>query len=439
MPLVLRKLRKGGTTAEAGKYTIVSLLSEHKESTVWLAEHNALHVKRIIKGIRKTSEYHDILVKEAHLLKNLKSPYIPEIYDLTEDNEFTYIIEQYITGESLRSLCNRRLLSEKEILHFMIQFCNIINYLHSFPESILYLDLKPENIIISDDRCYLIDFGSAHYERDDTGPIFGTRSYAPPEQLNGGKLSKASDVFALGKLLDYMLQKSSVLKNRKAMEKLVSRCTANSIWHRIGSVKELMARITEISKHAVSLSKNHIKVAFAGIIPHSGTTYISICLSAFISGLGRKCAYIEANDSEVWYSISSYLSEHRALAGLELLSKKYYESHELPESDLIFDFGTIKKDMPEDFYSADLTCIVAGNMLWETESIHKARALSRNCRNRLFLISPATDTGEHTAKALEGEVFLAIPFIKDFESIFIDEEVKSRMLELTAKSGIYDF
>ena len=73
------KLRKGGITAGTGKYRIVSQICEHSDSVVWLAEHTALNVKRIIKGIKKTSPYHDRLVKEAHLLKNLKHPFIPEI------------------------------------------------------------------------------------------------------------------------------------------------------------------------------------------------------------------------------------------------------------------------------------------------------------------------------------------------------------------------
>ena len=280
---VTEKLRKGGKTAEAGKYTIVSLLSEHRDCTVWLAEHNSLHVKRIIKGIRKTSKYHDSLVKEAHLLKNLKNPYIPEIYDLTEDDGFTYIIEQYIMGESLKSLCSNRLLSEKEIFHFMIQFCNIINYLHTLPESILYLDLKPENIIISEDKCYLVDFGSAQSEQDLSGPVFGTRSYAPPEQINGGNISKVSDIYALGKLLEFMLHNSSAHKSRKDLEKLISCCTERKIWHRISSVKELITRVNEISKQAVSFSKKPIKIAFAGATAHSGATYIALLFSAFIT------------------------------------------------------------------------------------------------------------------------------------------------------------
>ena len=51
-------------TAGTGKYRIISQICEHSDSVVWLAEHTALNVKRIIKGIEKTSPYHDRLIKK---------------------------------------------------------------------------------------------------------------------------------------------------------------------------------------------------------------------------------------------------------------------------------------------------------------------------------------------------------------------------------------
>ena len=77
-------------------------------------------------------------------MKNLKHPNIPIIYDMEEDDNYTYIIEQYIEGESLKCLCNKRLLSETEIYHLIIHIGHIFQYLHSVPGAIAYCDLKPE-------------------------------------------------------------------------------------------------------------------------------------------------------------------------------------------------------------------------------------------------------------------------------------------------------
>ena len=431
------RLRKGGMTAKAGKYRIISQICTHSDSTVWLAEHTGLHVKRIIKGIKKTSPYHDRLVKEAHLLKNLKHPFIPEIYDLDEDDDHTYIIEQYITGKSLRSLCETRLLSEKEIFHFIIQISNIINYLHSLPDQIIYLDIKPDNIIISDNDCFLIDFGSVYPNDLSDTKVFGTRAYASPEQLTGGRLTKSSDLYSLGKLLEYMLLHGNVSpKTEKALKKIIDRCTEKNIWHRINSIEGLLARINEIKKNTSSFSIKPIRVSFAGAAGNTGTTYLSLLFSGYLNSLGRKCTYAEANDSGAWYSLAGMIKNNRALAGLETLSRKSYENSNETSNDSVVDHGCLIKDMPEDFFRSDIVCITLGNQSWEIDEAVKAKALSRRCRRRIFLVTPAQKISSLTAEALDGEKYLAVPYIADPDEILKNTEVKTVLHELAVYAGI---
>ena len=70
-----------------------------------------LGVRRIIKGIPRSSPFHARLVREAHLMKNLNSPFIPTVYDVEEDDRYTYIIEQYIEGESLGAILQKKWLA----------------------------------------------------------------------------------------------------------------------------------------------------------------------------------------------------------------------------------------------------------------------------------------------------------------------------------------
>ena len=434
----LMELRKGGTTANAAKYAIVSLLSRHPDSTVWLATHKTLHVERIIKGIRKTSTFHDRLVKEAHLLKNLNNPHIPKIYDLEEDDEYTYIIEEYIAGESLKSLCNRRLLSEKEIIHFIFLISSIIDYLHTLPgNGLLYLDIKPENVLISGDNCYLVDFGSAQNEDDEAGFIFGTRSYAPPEQINGEKLSKKADIYALGMLLKFMLSHGSVTRKKEAqLQAVVRKCTGRTVWSRFSSVRALMTKIKEIDKGSSSFVKKPLKIAFAGAAPNTGVTYIALTFAAYLKSLGRKCVYAEMNDSEAWYSISPRINELRALAGLEVLSRKFCENRDITDADIISDYGRLSEAMPESFYDADISCILIGNRIWETDEIKQTRALSKKCNKRLFLVNLTGTVDRDIAEMLNTEAFMAIPYINNPDEIFKDAELKTVFQELALKTGV---
>lgn len=437
--MVLDSLRKGGRTAETVKYSIVSQLACHSDCKVWLAEHNSLKVKRIIKGILKKSRFHDRLIKEAHLLKNLNHPNIPKIYDLDEDDEYTYIIEEYIEGGSLKSLCGKRLLSEKEIIHFMLQFSNIISYLHSLPKSLLYLDIKPENIIIHNGSCFLIDFGSAAEEGDDTGPIFGTLLYSAPEQSEGGHISKAADIYSLGRLLEYMLANGSVSKKtEKALKAVVGRCTSRLPVRRFGSVGQLTVRLKEIDRQAGSFSKKPLKITFAGAVPNAGTTYIALLFSAYVKCMGRACVYLEMNRSEAWYAMTALKNNDRALAGLEILSRKFSENRDLPDCDVIYDYGTLKEDMAGEFYEADFTFIVTGNRCWEQDEIKRSRALSRRCKNKLFLVNLTQNVDDTIASVLEPGSYLAVPYIAKTSDIFKDTEVKSVLDEMMVRAGCYD-
>ena len=88
----------------SGKYRFVSCLGKGNSSEVFLAEHRKLKAYRAVKCISKNSHsMQPQFLLEADILKNLKHPGIPTIYDVEEDNESFYIIEEYIQGQSLEA------------------------------------------------------------------------------------------------------------------------------------------------------------------------------------------------------------------------------------------------------------------------------------------------------------------------------------------------
>ena len=81
------------------KYRIVSSIGAGNSSRVFLAEHRKLKAYRAVKCMKKTAdEKCPQFLLEADLLKNLKHPGIPTIYDVEEDNENYYIIEERYNG-----------------------------------------------------------------------------------------------------------------------------------------------------------------------------------------------------------------------------------------------------------------------------------------------------------------------------------------------------
>ena len=93
----------------------------------------------------------DTILREARLIKNLKHSHIPVIYDIEEDDISICIIEEYISGKSLRSYINDTdNIKTSEICDIAVKLCDILEYLHNCDNEIIHLDIKPDNIIIDE-------------------------------------------------------------------------------------------------------------------------------------------------------------------------------------------------------------------------------------------------------------------------------------------------
>lgn len=198
---------------------------------MYLAEHLKLNQYRAIKCIPKTLSRSASPDMEAGLLKNLRHPGIPMIYDTEEDESYYYVVEEYIQGESLFAFVqNQDNISQETVISFGIQLCEIIEYLHNQkPKPILYLDLKPEHIILCGKQLKLIDFSIAT-ELNDSGNLFrscGTRGFAAPEQYTGCGIKQQTDIFGIGAVLYYMLTKEILPPLLKASFTFPKYCSNN--------------------------------------------------------------------------------------------------------------------------------------------------------------------------------------------------------------------
>jgi serine/threonine protein kinase len=150
--------------------------------------------------------------QEALLLANLSHQNLPRIHDHFDDNGRSYLVMDYIEGETLAELLlqspNQALLVE-EVLLIAEQLSSVLGYLHAYHPPIIFRDIKPGNIMITShgDHLYLIDFGIARFfkpgQLKDT-LTFGTVGYAPPEQYHS-QTSEASDIYSMGVTLHQLL------------------------------------------------------------------------------------------------------------------------------------------------------------------------------------------------------------------------------------------
>lgn len=100
------------------------MIGRGRSGTVFLARHLGLDEERAIKRVRRTESG---FIQEAALLKRLRHPGIPIIYDLEIDENYYYLIEEYLCGESLYARIERTgSLQTGELIRLGIELCRIM-------------------------------------------------------------------------------------------------------------------------------------------------------------------------------------------------------------------------------------------------------------------------------------------------------------------------
>jgi len=149
--------------------------------------------------------------QEAQMLALLNHPNLPNVSDYFSEAGRQYLVMEFIEGETLQALLDRHTgpLSERQVVDWGVQLCDVLDYLHSQQPPIIFRDLKPANIMLDKGgRVKLIDFGIVRHfnpaKASDTIP-FGSPGYAPPEQYGKGQTDASSDIYALGATLHQLL------------------------------------------------------------------------------------------------------------------------------------------------------------------------------------------------------------------------------------------
>ncbi|MBL0938062.1 MAG: serine/threonine protein kinase [Gemmatimonadaceae bacterium] len=150
---------------------------------------------------------------ERRILAALHHPNIAQLIDGGSTSEGTpWLAMEFVEGEPIDAWCDRHGVGVAARLDLVRQACRAVQHAHQ--SLVIHRDLKPSNLLVSaDGRLSLLDFGVAKLTEDGAreGTLTGaglapfTVSYAAPEQLSGGHISTAVDVWALGALLTTLL------------------------------------------------------------------------------------------------------------------------------------------------------------------------------------------------------------------------------------------
>ncbi|MCI6887149.1 MAG: serine/threonine protein kinase [Lachnospiraceae bacterium] len=335
---------KGGGRIEAatlfGKYQICRELGRGRSGTVFLAKHLDLEEYRAIKRVPKSCADYEQFRKEALILKSIRHPGIPIVYDLMESADYSYMILEFLSGNSIYALVSDMgHLSKAMTVRYGIQICRLVCILHSArPTPILYLDLQPKNLLVCCDTVKLIDFDhSVHlHEAESMTKRYGTVGYAAPEQYTGEVLDERTDIYAIGAVLYYMLTGTYPDKNwngtvdfprglvDRSMANVIRRCLRSDKAGRYQSAEQLCDALEEIRRKLEREERriwgsgqiSSLTIAVAGSGPGAGTTHIAMGLTAYLRKCGLSAMYEERNESGAVRQFASCISAGMDEAGI---------------------------------------------------------------------------------------------------------------------------
>ena len=202
-----------------GPYTLVSPIGHGGMSSVWLAERSDGRFDRRV-AVKFLSAAHighgeERFTREGGMLARLSHPHIAQLIDAgVSPAGSPYLVLEHVNGEPIDRYCERHGCDVRARLLLFLDVLSAVGHAHA--SSIVHRDIKPSNVLVTNDgQVKLLDFGIGKLLDDDGAghPTMLTRNagagltpeYAAPEQLTGGTVSPATDVYALGVLLFVLL------------------------------------------------------------------------------------------------------------------------------------------------------------------------------------------------------------------------------------------
>jgi eukaryotic-like serine/threonine-protein kinase len=194
----------------SGRYRIIAPIGTGSSAQVYLADDVRLRRRVAVKLLHAALAEDESFLRrfraEAQAAAALSHPNIVAVYDWGDDHGTPYIVTEYLSGGSLRSvLDDGGRLSPSQALLIGLEATRALDYAHR--RGFVHRDIKPANLLFGEDgRLRVADFGLARALAEAAwtepqGAVLGTARYASPEQAQGEPVDGRADVYSLGLVL----------------------------------------------------------------------------------------------------------------------------------------------------------------------------------------------------------------------------------------------
>ena len=199
--------------APIGPYDVIEELGSGGMGTVYLAEHSETRRRVAVKVLPASLSREPGFVarfnREIEALQKVHSPHIVELFESGVDGETYYYAMEYVDGETLTERLEReKRIPWLEVIDIGVQVCRALKAAHN--AGVIHRDLKPSNLMLKEGNIVkLTDFGVAQLfaggKLTATGGVVGTAEFMSPEQAEGKRATKQSDIYSLGAVMYVML------------------------------------------------------------------------------------------------------------------------------------------------------------------------------------------------------------------------------------------
>ena len=209
-----------------GAYRLVSRIGQGGMGSVWLAERcdgrfDGRAAVKLLNIALMGRAGEERFRREGNILARLTHPHIAHLVDAgVSPTGQPYLVLEHVDGQTIDRYCDEHALGIEARLRLFLDVLEAVAHAHA--NLIVHRDIKPANVLVRvDGQVKLLDFGIAKLLEGDAewgqppaaeasaltrdGGAALTPEYAAPEQVTGGQVTTATDVYALGVLLYVLL------------------------------------------------------------------------------------------------------------------------------------------------------------------------------------------------------------------------------------------
>ncbi len=207
----------GNAPERIGKYPIIKEIGQGSSGRVFLS-HDPYYGRDVAIKLYNAEQEDDekkarttrkMFYTEAQMMGRLQHQNILPVYDAGEEDGSYYVVTEHIQGaRTLAAYCRPdNLLRIDDVIEILYKCARALHYAHG--RGVIHRDIKPSNIMLTlDNDVRIIDFGIALVTDSEVSRIegiAGSPSYMSPEQIQGGDITAASDLYSLGVVMYELL------------------------------------------------------------------------------------------------------------------------------------------------------------------------------------------------------------------------------------------